>query len=598
MQTRSILFVCLLALFAQHSTPRNLIEELQSKLLLFKSVQESYNTQLQNQTEQNDTLAPDVTNMDNLIKTIKEKQKFEIWGSTGSFYKVQGVDFDDNEEAQSYVVKTVAVKNDKENEDDLKEQQDMLAEMQAMEDLTEADPDFYLFPKFYQSYIATEIFNSSYLEDQNDNYKDLLYFGEDKDVVVIFMEGYEAVTIDGFIAEMAKYQGDVSFLKQLRIMSNLALAVDTISEKYTICNLSSKSIMVNPIEPMEAKQRDDSDLPIEPLELVYNRYFEFKIFDFGSMVKGEPSTRKCQRTVLGMTPPEFFLEGVTHEKHDVYSLAMIALDLNLEEQGLSKLSHLILFGQMAIKMKKKNNIDEYELKEPMLKVIRNQKLYQLAVNFFQNMSSKASLVASIEKFMDGTLKEKILQRHSKSSLNELTLEQIFAKDPEALIPIGYAIVETYNNGVYVQQTLPKKVQELTEIKNNLPTTLEMDPDSEDFKKGKELFRFYTARAGLLTQEGPHVVGYVNKLLSVLSSDAQSRDRVDEFLKYLKDLITQVIEEQGESLKFVSMFGRNYKVVGNKPTCNPGFSLEKQLELQAIGSQETMKFVSDHIRLLI
>lgn len=253
-------------------------------------------------------------------KLMNERSPQE--GASGAVVSYSGPDFSNPSEEKSFAVKIISFSSDSSKES-TQIQNNLVKEIEMSEFLEKVDPNQLFFPKYYRFYMLTKFFNKMYqhVHSKAPGRKFFTpYYQFERMGIVMDSLDFSLVEI---WKNTRKLDFHMPLLLRMRIFWNLLKGVEKISKDYTHCDIKLANIMFKEISEEQSVLNEGEG--IFPLEFGPDKYYKIQIIDFGEVVKGRPSKRRCANGTPGFMPVELVEKAKTHDKVDIYSSAMTLL---------------------------------------------------------------------------------------------------------------------------------------------------------------------------------------------------------------------------------------------------------------------------------
>ena len=593
------LIVVFLALYPKLVSSRNVLEALSSKLSLTTSMLKEYNKNSSNAvTKMEDVADPkakhyaDLKNINALISTIKSKTKPEGRGSFGYVFKVEGVDYGHPEKPRSFGAKIIKFQNDADTESGLDDQNSLLNEIAVTNDLNAMDPKNLFFPRSYAFYDLTLDF---YREN---NRKQSKYFDVDSETnaAVVFMDFLD-LSLDLYYQYVLKDKVHSLFLTRVKIFMNLTFGIMQMHPKYNHCDLKFANIMLKEISQEEAQQIQDE--LVEPLELLPNQQYQLQIIDFGMVAPGEPTTRRCEGGTPVTLPLEYFDDSISHEKFDMYSIAVMVISLEFASVHYSGFDSLLATANVLIKKSLQSSKPDLNVKKESQSEIKGYNFYKLGEHFWNKDSGlRPFFLEALSKYISSSVLKNIKKVNGNVDLKDLELIDLWSKQGTALIGISFAIADVYFNKYFKEKRVKKSISSFTKLKAHYEQKqAEATEDPEKAGKCAELTRYYQTMIDLENLEAQNKIDWVNYMLVIVSNPPEKRPAFSDMFGFIEETYDHVSQMYWAQYSFITMMNSNYEISKLKPTVNPDFTLEVQMDKQ-FNNQVLRKHVTPDFRMII
>lgn len=535
---------------------------------------------------------PDLINLGNLIKGIKENPKPIGKGGYGIVFKVDGVDYQEPTLPHVYAVKLINFLNDAKKSEAKDSQNALLDEIKIAKDLAKYDKDYLFFPRYYGFYEATDSFKKNNPEDGS--LSEIFLTDENHDKAAIVMEYFD-MSLENYFDDIAANRTNSLFVTRLRIYLNLGQALLKIIKDYTHCDIKPENIMLREIS--EAESIDFESKGLEPLELYPNKYYQLKLIDFGISVKGKPQKRECFGGTPGYAPLEIFEKNVSNGKFDLFSVAVIIADFELLDQKFFGFNPFLTFGFRYIQKVNKQEAQNYEMNEEDLTRIQKYSFFLMGQLFWNNQLMRDKYIELLKKYLPADMEARILANYSVDELKQLTYLEVFKKNADALFPIAFANLDYYFNIQYLSMLNRSNGQYNNEMQKHQQQMNSAVKDSEEYNKARDMVDYFTNLITLKVAESQKKIDLINHLLKILGNKPKDRPSNTDTFALIENMIQDITYYNWAQLSHITMINRIYGMVGMKATENPEFSLEKQMKLQA-EKKRTRKCIRPDFRRLI
>lgn len=221
-------------------------------------------------------------------------------------------------------------------------QNKILLEIQVNKVLNEQENGLIFFPKLYGCFEMTSLVNdigsSIDLKTLNPMGISNISHSEEEGMLTVFTEKLE-FSMFNVMTLIKKKEFKINGHNRLNMFEQGVLALSIMDPIFTHCDIKPENIMFKQIEPSEVSNFYEKG--ISPVRFIDNAYYNLNFIDFGLVaIADEKSKRECQGGTPGFIPKEYFTNGKTHEKFDVYSLGMAFLDLELNTLGFEDFSQI------------------------------------------------------------------------------------------------------------------------------------------------------------------------------------------------------------------------------------------------------------------
>ena len=212
----------------------NLLDDLKPKIgyysdLFTKYSQEKKQAESQQEGEEEydkttNFYYPYCHNLKNLVLDVKKSNNKLGSGGFGTVYKLNGLDFDDPHEKKAYGAKLIQYYDDSATLDGIREQKNILKEINMNETFNKLDPDYLYYPRYYGAFEVTSIFRSTYQNNMHTFNNEKLFIARNHGKIAFIME-FMDLGFDKYMFDL--YQGKVFslFLTRLRIFLNLGMGL-------------------------------------------------------------------------------------------------------------------------------------------------------------------------------------------------------------------------------------------------------------------------------------------------------------------------------------------------------------------------------------
>ena len=351
-------------------------EEMLNQCLLDKQHQEkspAYETEL--------------LNIEKLAKKIASNGKKLGNGQFGEVYKMDFTLSNEGLDTIPVAVKVLKLDENWDQNDETDDQNMFATELKINMELASLDPKNLFYPKFYGAYDVTDFFPTQITNETDYNHK-LILKPRRKQVYTMFNEFLDLEMFQYIkIVQAGLYQNYLH--TRLRILKNLSLGLINMVDKFTHCDLKPENIMFKRIDEEEMQRLSEEN--IKRLELFPGEYFQVKMIDFGLVAEGNRTTRACNGGTPGYIPEGFFT-GDSSYNQDVFSLAMVGLDLELSALQMYLFSDIqddyISMFRGSVKFDQ-NFVNRF----------KNTSIYKLGVHLWENKKYRTVLMFSIRKLI-------------------------------------------------------------------------------------------------------------------------------------------------------------------------------------------------------
>jgi hypothetical protein len=287
---------------------------------------------------------------------------------------------------------------------------------------------------------------------------------------------------------------------------------------------------------------------MDRIELYPGKFYQVKLIDFGLVVKGKESLRRCQGGTSGFAPSEL-LTNSPHNKIDVFSMAMSMLDFELASDRLDYFSdiHEVWFESTRFK---RNMTKEEKTK------ILQLSWFKIATVLSSNPSYKEAFNSKIREMfpkIDDFLK-KVFQG---KTLEDLPLKNYLFGNKDIMRVIMIATVEVYYENYYSTEKFPKTlltyVDKIKEIESRLSE--DTDKDSDQHEQLNESLKYYINDKAIYEGSFKLRMDYIKYLLSEIKKNANKRSSLQEFRDELLKIRTEFENNFESELKYVLMYKR-------------------------------------------
>ena len=421
-----------------------------------------------------------------------------------------------------------------------KQQQDLLySEFSINKELAQKDSLNLFFPVMDSLYDMTLYFPT--LLKKSSKNKKYLVPNQNQALFVLVME-YLDFSLQNLMDQVRTSKIRLFLSTRLKIARNISVALLSIINSFTHCDLKPQNIMLKSISEERANQLEEQNL--ERIELGFQEFYQVKLIDFGLMVKGNRGDRKCPGTTPSYSPPEY-LTKTSQVNFDVFSLLIIILDMELvnENKNLFGFNYGIYNKVLDRKIILDDNIKSQ---------IKQLGLFSISKMFWVSKKFKPIFVNRMIFFNSKV--EQILKDYSKN----IQMETLYFLDIEVMKAIMFATVSVFFNEYSSNHLVLKQVEDLQTKLSQAKSKLEQQvPDSEEYRMTSEEIKFYEYSTHLAWNELSFKSQLVNYCLNNLNSDDFHREPIEDLSDLLKELIQDFDQDNSKFTQYIREYEAYY-----------------------------------------
>ena len=586
-------FIILVSLLLSKTESRSLSEYLTNTLLTEQQISREHQVS-KDQTPNTSNPKPpakyyaDIKNLDGLKRAVRN-QHTNGRGAYGCVFKVKGVDYESPDEEKTFGVKVIKFDNRGDTPQGAHEQNALQQELEVALDLDRLDEGHLFFPKYYGFYEVSSMLKSNYSLHESED----LNLDRHQDAAALFMDFLDS-SLAKYVDTVLSEKTQSLFITRLRIFLNLGQALVLFEPLYSHCDLKFENVMLKGVSESEALRLQGQG--VEPLELYPGRFYQAQIIDFGLAAKGQPARRRCHGGTPVTLAPEFFDKGASHGTFDLYSSAVMAISLELASVQYFGFETLLATANRVRKNHSEGKAKDLSVPAGFKDDVTRLNFYKVGEWFWKTSSGlKGPFARALAKYIPAGVLTKVKKRFGLTDIKSTMLLNIWRFQAEALYGLAFAILDVFYNHHFKDAVVQKNVQRLAEIKAQYDQSkAEAQANSEDYKKAHELGRYYQALITLEEAQCDAKIGYVNFMLTVVSSKPKSRPGLAQMFSFVEETLTEVSQTYWAQYSYIGMVARVYAIENLKPTADPEFPLETQMEMQEI-NRVTQKRVSPDFR---
>ena len=521
MQKNSIIFITLLLTLATQ-TSQKINKNLLKKVIYLNDLQRTNNqNNSKNVRSQDATVVKSKVSLFNTLFTnLRNNQQSEKPNSSYLPFKIKGVDFDDGTTPHEYYAMFHYFCDYDDSRECTRNQEKMSLIISKYEDVQAIDQDHFFFPHYYGTYLTKSVFD--FYTDKVETFDKYETMDRLDEKAFVVTDSYD-MTLDHYMDQVYSNKLDSLFTTRLRIFTNLGQTLIKIETKYTFCYLNPTSILFSKISAEESQLLDGNG--IYPLQLTPNQFYQLRMGDLDFMAGGKPKDRKCLNGVMGYLPMEIEDPQTPHDKFDIFSVAIMMIDTELQAIGYKGFQFSIKMAQMLIKKKKTEAKQNVSIQYGNRQELWRRKFFDFAKVIFDDEELVLKFWEALGKYSTSVLGkgDKPIQFSGKTKPQLHEFNSLWENNVVMLIPIAYAMCDVFFNSQYKSSVLTQITQsdqmlhdQYAQQLNNLKT------DSEQYKITEELQNYYSQRIQLKNNEADKKIELINYLLSVAVSNYESR----------------------------------------------------------------------------
>ena len=491
----------------------------------------------------------DLTNLKALAAQILSGAKAIGAGQFGKVFKFPYLLSNDGSLKTMAVAKEIFFNNNY-NSSEGEEEQDMIQqEIDFNKILTEYDPNGLYFPTYYGTYEVTKYFAALEKTTSNATIKKLLKGTAKQNILVLEMEYLDQ--------EMFKYQGQIIkqatsiyFHTRCKIGESVLQGLISFYSEFSHCDIKPENLMAKSLTQAEMDRLEG--FGIERIELYPGKFYQVKIIDFGLVAKGEPKKRRCIGGTPGLLPDEFFTRE-THANFDVYSVAVLLLDMEMAVLGYDYFSHMQDFFVTC----KRDNRGLSNKEKGQLETIT---FYRMAVLYGKSKNPHfTKFMAKIRENIPN-IDSIISKNFSMQKLEEVDVAKYVFGNPNIMRKVLLSAFEIYLENDFISTKVKKLIDEANKQFNQESAKLQgMDNSSEAFKKLMETIKFWSNEKEIIEVTGTYQLELMKYCLEQIKASAAERVGLQAFLEKLQGLRTVFTETLGDKLNYNLKYKRYYHI---------------------------------------
>ena len=459
-------------------------------------------------------------------------------GKFGIVYKIHGFNYKNVHQEEIFAVKEMIYNNNALTNDGYCDQSILLKEILLSRELLNFDLGYQFFPLVFSVYNVTDYFRFLFENSTKSEEMETIFNPpEEKDISVMIMEFLDYGLFEYF-KDIRNQKVKSFFHSRLRLTLNIASALLSIDSKYTHCDIKPENIMLKQIDLDQVKYFENKN--IYKLQLYPGKYFQVKVIDFGLAAEGEKDSRRCKGGTPDFIPLEFFDGSQKHDKFDLFSLAIMMTDLELNESGLGDFS---IFNRIRVDNFRKSDSDQ---KDQHLLNLPNISFFKQASVMWSDQESHSVFLSQIEKIIpDFQEKQELLDNQD---LRQFSLHQIVLKNDSNLFELMLAALRVYWNYFFPRNQQTHTTSFYKNEREKIDVLLDQkvnDTISDEIYKLVELKQYFQDMETLTTKNLDYRIMFLNLLIDIISTDdPEKRSTLENFAQETNKILKSVIEQSG------------------------------------------------------
>lgn len=485
----------------------------------------------------------DFKNIKSFLDTLDRQVEPIGSGQFGSVYNFNGFLSESQKLPIMIVGKEILVDKDSSQKKAKEEQGNLIQEIQLNKQLMSLDENHLFFPTYFQTYDLTDYYHNVINKKQETN-----LVLDDKSANFLIIMEYLDLEYFELADQIFGSMVSLKFLTRLRMAENLAMGVAKIVSEFTHCDLKYENVMLKKISKEMANQQKEIG-GLQKLELFPDEYYQIKIIDMGLSVRGSRQSRKCK----GGSPDYAaidYLKSNANDTVDVFALAVMMLGIELMSIDITPFNtvHGIAFSWNQKKTLTKKNKDTYvetEYPDYISTFATEEETHEL---FYAKVRS---FYPEFDTFLS--------QNYRNKDLSKLDPAVFLYHNKELFYALNLACLHVLFDHVYKEMN-EKHVQQLTESNTQRQGILDKMNDTEDesYKRKVDSIKYVEHMITLKNAQHKYLMQMVDLAIKVISTSANTRMKVEEYLEALNVIRDSYEKEFDEDLKFVHVYERHYK----------------------------------------
>lgn len=465
-------------------------------------------------------------------------------GTFGKVYTMKYFDPETREEKDS-VAKVLRFESAL-SEKQMKKQKKLALEMEANTKVFKKENGKYFFPEIFSCIEFTdEVDKKSEFVDFENIGKQMeknISHQENEGMVSIFTEKL-TISMGNFLDLYVQNKIELDPEERLNAFYQASLGLKIMNSYFLHCDIKPDNMMLKNIEMDEIEEMNSKK--ILPIRLNQNEYYQIKYIDFGMIAPGKIHERECKGGTPGYIPDEYFENGTSNSKFDVYSLGMTFLEMELADCGYEGFNRIdaILFQRKkedkgdTLTEKNKNDLYKIDLVNRMVEIIEGEEYREVFLNILEEIYPQ--------------LKEQFEFSNEGQNYLDMIPKNFLETNVYVFRGMMQAAVTVYFNEHFLKKKNPAQIESIDKKIKLIQSKVDKDEKNAAMLKVKiqylENLKKITEMNGLLT------VGLVNLYQLMILSDQEARIGLEEMLQKIQTLKDEYYSLSNEYLEEIRLY---------------------------------------------
>jgi hypothetical protein len=447
--------------------------------------------------------------------------------------------FEDNETKEPISSQLINFKNDLYPGPVKTEQHQVLNEILAFKTSNEIDSNGDYFLRFYGANEVSEYFDSKPVKK---TLKEFFKVPEDTSTCVVMMEPFNH-TLAHYSLDIATNDATNLLHTRLTLYENILTGLEMVHDTYYLCNINLNNLALIKIDDYKASELNERNVMY--LDAYKGRKHQLKIQNSLGVKMGPKPQRECEVLEPGFSPIES-TQGVTfQEKFDLFSVAVVILDL--EFRGV-KLKSFSLFNKKVHEAIDNGGEFTTEIK----RFIEPLKLFVIMKSNFETKDKKTSSKSFIKTEFESY--QHLMREIGATKFNFKTVDEFIYKSPSVFLFFLYKSVQFYFSNSFpeekkqiLDQLLAEQLHKIEEEKSKLNDTAQNTPEFEKLTDEAHIAHHYHfMRVASLSYK----VNLIMETIKCMNGTVGDRPSIPQFKKKLSNIRNAYLGEVQQSLDLV------------------------------------------------